>query len=89
MKHAIKEEPGMAFKSSQGPVMRKNQFRIDCIASLKDPTIRVELKDIASLNSRINNYFKAMKKMQYTIIKMEQKIGYKDIEIQLVEHVKD
>ena len=60
-------------------------FNIISLASLADPNVTVPINQLALLNSRINTYFKVIKKQQYGLIKTEQKIDFKDNQIILIE----
>jgi hypothetical protein len=51
--------------------------------------VHVYLDDLEKLNNRLNHYFKMLKKQFYLNHNLTQRLEFKDIEIQIVEHVKD
>lgn len=51
--------------------------------------VHVYLNDLEALNNRINHYFKMMKKSAFQIHQLNHQLEFKDIEIQIVEHIKD
>lgn len=87
-----KEEQSLHMQSSENTFkMPKltNPFKLATITNLKDPNVVVDIDALAKLNGRINTYFKTIKKQVFALSKAEQRIDYKDIQIQMVEQLKD
>ena len=87
----VEREIGVSFKSSQSTNKKRAYITpsLPEICQLKDHNIKVDLYSLEKLHSRINHYFKLFKKLHFLKTKAEQKLNHKEIEIQVVEHVKN